>query len=55
MVTTQEIRCNTYIASHIVGHDAPELHRVNEVLYPLEDPFLHKEYLGEGEQDFQTL
>ena len=35
VVPTQEIYRNTYIASQIVGHNAPESHQVNGVLPPL--------------------
>ena len=40
LVATHEIHCHTYVASHVVGYDAPKSHLANEVLPPLEDPFL---------------
>ena len=36
LVATQEIHRGTYIASHVVGHNAPVLHQANEVLHPLQ-------------------
>ena len=47
LVATQEIHHSTYIASHIVGHDAPISHQANEVMPPVEDPILHTKHLGE--------
>ena len=46
LIATQEIHHNTYIASHIVGHDYLESHQANEVQPPPEDPFLYTKYLG---------
>ena len=51
-VATQEIHCSTYLAGHIVGYDAPESHRANEVLPPPEGPFLCTNHLGEIVLDF---
>ena len=38
-VSTHEIHRGTDIASHIVSHDAPDLHQATGILPPLEDPF----------------
>ena len=54
LLTTQEIYRGTYIASHIVGHNASDLHQDNEVLHPPEDPLPYTKYLGGREQGFQT-
>ena len=47
LVATQEIHCGTYIVSYIVGHNAPKLHKENEVPLPLEGPFIRTKYLRE--------
>ena len=51
LAATWEIHHGTYLASHVVGQDAPELHQVNGVLPPPEDSFLcikHLEEIGLG-------
>ena len=52
LVATQEIHHGTYIASHVVGHNAPVSHQANEVLSPPEGPFLSTKYLREIILDF---
>ena len=52
LAATWEIHCVTYIASHIVAQDAPELHQVNGVLPLLEDAFLHTKYFVKILQGF---
>ena len=47
LVSTQEIQSATYVASHIVGHNALESPQANEALPPPEDPFLCTKHLGE--------
>ena len=52
LIATQEIHYGTYIASHVVSHNAPVSHQENEVLPPTEGPFLHIKYLGKKIPDF---
>ena len=52
-VATQEIHRGTYIASHVVGHNAPVLYQANNVPPPPEGPFLCTKHLGEIVPDFQ--
>ena len=54
-IATQEIHYGTCIASHVVGHNAPESLQSNEVLPPLEDLFLCTKYLRETGQGFWTF
>ena len=51
-VATQEIHHGTYEVSHIVGHDAPKLHKANEVSLLLEGFFFYTEHLEEIVLDF---
>ena len=55
LVAIQEIHRGTYVVSHVVGHNAPNLHQENEVPPPLEGPFLHTKQLGEMVLDFQMF
>ena len=49
LVATQEVHHGTYVASHLVGHDALESHQVDGVdrVLSLGDPYLLTKHLGE--------
>ena len=51
-VIAWEVYSGTYVASHIAGHDTPELHQVNRILYPPRDPSLNAKCFGEKGQGF---
>ena len=55
LVGAQATHCGIYIVSHVVGHDAPRLLRVNVLLPLLEGHFLHTKHLGEIELDFRRF
>ena len=48
LVAAQETYRGIYIVNHIVGHDAPNLHQVNRVCYPVGDLFLIQNILEEA-------
>ena len=55
LAATQEINYSTYIANHIMGHNAPESHQATEVLAPSEDSFLYTKCLRKIRQGFQIF
>ena len=55
LVATQGIHHGTYVASHVVGHNAPQLLQANGVPPPPEGPFLHTKHLGEIVPDFRMF
>ena len=55
LAATQEVHHGIYIASHVVGQDAPELQQVNGLLPPMEGPFLYTKCFQEISWGFQMF